>query len=84
AVSNGGSADVWRTVSIKGSPKTAPPPLANGFELHKTLYNLQGEEIDAASVRQNDRIVVSLTGKILSNLPAQVVLVDYLPAGFEI
>ncbi|MBN9524848.1 MAG: alpha-2-macroglobulin family protein [Alphaproteobacteria bacterium] len=84
AVSNGGNADVWRTVSIQGSPKTAPPPLANGFELHKTLYNLQGEEIDPASVRQNDRIVISLTGKILSNLPAQVVLVDYLPAGFEI
>lgn len=83
-VSNGGAADVWRTVSIQGSPKTAPPPLANGFELHKTFYNLAGEEIEPTSVRQNDRIVINLTGKILNNLPAQVVLVDYLPAGFEI
>lgn len=84
AVTNGGTADVWRTVSIQGSPKTAPPPMANGFELHKTFYTLDGEETDLTQVRQNDRIVINLTGKILNNLPAQVVLVDYLPAGFEI
>ncbi|MEO5335698.1 MAG: alpha-2-macroglobulin family protein [Magnetospirillum sp. WYHS-4] len=84
AVTNAGDKAVWRSLVIHGAPLEAPQPLAQGFSLEKRLLNLKGEEIDPLAIRQNDRFIVRLSGRSTDGFGHQAVLVDPLPAGWEI
>jgi alpha-2-macroglobulin len=77
-------------VSIVGSALTPEPAIAKGFKIERTYYTLDGKKVDLASatggqsnVTQNDRFVAVVT--IEAKEPGgRVILVDRLPAGFEI
>jgi uncharacterized protein YfaS (alpha-2-macroglobulin family) len=71
-------------VSVSGAPTTPEPEAEQGFKIERTYYTLDGNEADPSKARQNDRFVVVL--RITEPDPqfGRVLVVDYLPAGFEI
>lgn len=84
AVANESGRDAYRTVSIHGAPREAPPALEAGFKVQKTFYALDGEKIDPASIEQHGRMVVSIQATARDDVYRQAVLVDLIPAGWEI
>jgi hypothetical protein len=82
--SNAGKGPVFASVSVYGAPSTAPSATAQGFDLAKRVATRSGGAVDLASVRQNDRLVVIVTGAAQSDRLHPAVIADLLPAGFEI
>ena len=83
-IRNQGSGDLWRTLTIHGSPKAAPSAMQAGYTLTKEYFDLDGKPVDPAHLRQNDRLIVSLRGRSEDSDAHRTVLVDLLPAGWEI
>jgi uncharacterized protein YfaS (alpha-2-macroglobulin family) len=81
---NSGNRELYRTVVVRGSPKMAPAAMELGYALKKEYLSLDGSPIDPSHLRQNDRIIVSLRGENKDRERHQTVLVDPLPAGWEI
>jgi uncharacterized protein YfaS (alpha-2-macroglobulin family) len=89
-VTNSGDTETDAVVSVIGASLTPEPAIAKGFTIARTYYTLDGKEVDLASatggeseIAQNERLVAVL--KIESDEAAgRVLLVDRLPAGFEI
>ncbi len=83
-VTNTGAAAVDAVVTVTGAPLTPEPAAENGFNIERGTYTLDGDAVDAKTVKQNTRLVVVL--KITEAQPqfGRVIVADYLPAGFEI
>ena len=83
-IANTGQHDLWRTVVIRGAPTSAPSAMEAGYTIKKTYLTLDGKPVDPGRLRQNDRLIVSIEGKSADSNEHQTVLVDMLPAGWEI
>jgi alpha-2-macroglobulin len=83
-VANRGQVELWRTVVVRGVPKEAPSAIAEGLSLDKEFLTLTGQPLDPAHLRQNDRLIVSLSGEAENDQGHRAILVDMLPAGWEI
>ena len=84
-VTNRGGAPVWRTVSITGVAKADLPPESKGYAVSRTVYNRDGTPADLAKIRQSDVLVVAIKGsRADAARSARTLVVDLLPAGFEI
>ena len=83
-VVNTGSRDLWRTLVISGAPRVAPSAMAAGYTISKSYVSLDGKPVDPAHLQQNDRLIVSLSGRSDGADDRRSVLVDLLPAGWEI
>jgi alpha-2-macroglobulin len=83
-VRNDGDRPVWRTLSLTGAPIKAAIALSDGYRIDKTYFSLDGEKLDPAHVRQNDRVIVMLHGVSQDSDGHRSVVVDLLPAGWEI
>jgi uncharacterized protein YfaS (alpha-2-macroglobulin family) len=84
-VANRGTAPLWRTVSLSGVPKADLAAESSGYTVSRTIYKPDGSPADLAKVRQTDLFVVVINGT--RNDPsraARALVVDLLPAGFEI
>jgi uncharacterized protein YfaS (alpha-2-macroglobulin family) len=81
---NKGDAQVWRTVSVQGLPALPLPAVSNGLTLAKAAWTLSGSPADLHNLRQNDRVIIELSGRLPNNFTRQVGVIDLLPAGFEI
>jgi uncharacterized protein YfaS (alpha-2-macroglobulin family) len=81
---NRGDAQVWRTVSVQGTPSAPLPAASSGITIAKAVWTLSGSPADLKNLRQNDRVIIELTGKLPNNYARQVGIIDLLPAGFEI
>ncbi|MBV9692312.1 MAG: alpha-2-macroglobulin family protein [Alphaproteobacteria bacterium] len=81
---NKGDATVWRTVSVQGTPALPLPPMANGLTLNKSVWTMSGTPADLNGIRQNDRVLVVLSGQMPNNYYHQMGVIDLLPAGLEI
>jgi uncharacterized protein YfaS (alpha-2-macroglobulin family) len=84
AIANRGDAGVWRTASVSGTPAAALPPTANGMTLRKSVWSMSGAPADLSGLRQNDRVIIEISGNMPNNLYRQMGLIDLLPAGLEI
>jgi len=75
---------VFRTLTLRGAPIKAPPALADGYRLGRKVLTLNGEPLAAGTLHQADRFIVVLTGS--SDTPGlrRTILVDPMPAGWEI
>jgi uncharacterized protein YfaS (alpha-2-macroglobulin family) len=84
AIVNTGEATVQAVVSVTGAPLTPEPAVSNGFKIERGYFTLDGKPADPAKAKQNDRFAVVL--KITEAKPeyGHVMVVDHLPAGFEI
>ncbi|MTW17406.1 alpha-2-macroglobulin family protein [Rhodoplanes serenus] len=83
-VTNTGEAPVQAVVSVSGAPLTPEPAAERGFKIERTYHTLDGAKVDVSKTRQNQRFAVVL--KITEPQPqfGRVLVVDPLPAGFEI
>jgi len=85
AVKNLGEAPVWHSATVSGVPKVDQPPAnKNGFVIKRAFYTLSGKRADLTKVRQGDVLVAVISGEAVSGERHQALVVDLLPAGFEI
>jgi uncharacterized protein YfaS (alpha-2-macroglobulin family) len=89
-VANEGDAPIDAVITVIGAALTPEPAVSKGFTIERSYYTLDGNPVDlksatggAGSVKQNERFVavVKLEAK---EAGGRVLLVDRLPAGFEI
>ena len=84
-IANRGTSAAWRTVSITGVPKSELPAESKGYTVSRTIYRPDGSPADLKKVRQTDLFVVVMKGKRNDAArAARTLVVDLLPAGFEI
>ena len=83
-VRNDGDGAVRLIRSVSGVPAEPLPPEANGLRVSRAYYSLEGAFLKPESVRQNELFVAVLRGESLDHLDHEALVVDLLPAGFEI
>jgi uncharacterized protein YfaS (alpha-2-macroglobulin family) len=81
---NRGNAPVKLVVTTSGHPATQEPATAQGYAVERTFYKPDGTKVDPDRVRQTDRLVVVLKITEPEAKFARLLVVDHLPAGFEI
>ncbi len=81
---NRGSGALWRTVTVRGSPATAPGTAAQGLSLEKAWFTMQGAPVDPTHLAQGQRMVVRISGRSGQGRTLPLVIDDALPAGLEI
>jgi hypothetical protein len=85
SVANKGTSPIWRSVSITGVVKADLPAENKGYAVSRAVYHPDGTPADLGKVRQTDLLVVVVSAKRTdASRPARMLLVDLLPAGFEI
>ena len=83
-IDNLGDQPLEAVVAATGVPTTKEPAGGNGYKIERTVYTPDGELADVATVGQNDRFVVELTVTAERDLGGRLLIVDPIPAGFEI
>jgi uncharacterized protein YfaS (alpha-2-macroglobulin family) len=84
-VANRGTLPVWRSVSITGVVKAELPAESNGYAVTRSIRTPDNKPVDLTKVRQTDLFVVVLKGtRKNAAQAARALVVDLLPAGFEI
>lgn len=81
---NRGSGTVWRSTAVTGTPNATLPAMANGLSLSKSIWTMSGSPADVGSLRQNDRVIIQITGQMPNGIYRQMGVIDLLPAGLEI
>jgi uncharacterized protein YfaS (alpha-2-macroglobulin family) len=84
-VTNRGTTQAWRSISITGIPSADLPAEARGYNVTRSVYRPDGKDADLSKVRQTDLLVVVIKGtRTGASQPVQTLVIDLLPAGFEI
>ena len=83
-ISNTAQADARLVLTTSGHPIQQEPALSQGYDIERTYYKLDGDKVDPATIKQNDRMVVVLKITEKEANYARLLLVDLLPAGLEI
>jgi alpha-2-macroglobulin len=81
---NAGAVPAMIATTTSGNPIVPEPPAAQGYEIERNFYKLDGTKFEAKSVTQNDRFVIVLKVTEAEAKYARLLLVDRLPAGLEI
>jgi alpha-2-macroglobulin len=81
---NNARGTVWRSLSLTGAPRQAPPAMQAGYAIDKRVFRMDGTVADLEGVRQGDRVVIVVSGQPEGARNYPTVLVDLLPAGLEI
>ena len=83
-VANAGTKPMWLTTTVTGTPTQAPPVTDAGYSVAVHARSLDDKPVDTAHLRQNDRFVVVISGQADGGDLHHTILVDRLPAGWEI
>ena len=83
-LANAGAAAAQVVINVTGNPTSFEPAASNGYAIERSYYKLDGTKVDPAEVKQNERLVAVLKVTEAAAKAARVLLVDRLPAGFEI
>ncbi|MGE3988927.1 alpha-2-macroglobulin family protein [Pseudorhodoplanes sp.] len=83
-VENTGEETLQAVVSVTGAPIVPEPAAESGFKIERNYFTLDGEPVDIANAKRNQRYAVVL--KITEAQPqfGRIIVADYLPAGLEI
>ncbi len=81
---NTGEGTVYASLGYSGAPMRAPEPMANGFELDKSIFTMKGKRIDAQTLKQGERVIIRISFNSTSRASRMAVIADLLPAGLEI
>ena len=74
---------LYSSLRITGYPQNAPEDMQNDLSIERRYYNKLGEEIELDLIRQGELVIVSLSVESDNKHP-DTLIVDMLPAGFEI
>jgi uncharacterized protein YfaS (alpha-2-macroglobulin family) len=83
-VRNTGKAKLWQSVTVSGIPAKDLPAESNGFTISRAFYTLDGKRADLDKVKQSDVLVALIEVSAETPRYHQALVVDLLPAGFEI
>ena len=83
-IRNDGQAPAEIVITTSGNPVTPEPAAAQGYQITRSFYRMDGSPADPAAIHQNDRLVVVLKMIEPTAAYARLLLVDRLPAGLEI
>lgn len=83
-IGNLGDRSVEAVVAATGIPTEPEPEGGNGFIIERAYFTPDGEPADVSVVGQNDRFVVVLTVTNTHGFGGRTLIVDPIPAGFEI
>jgi hypothetical protein len=83
-IANRGDDPLSAIVAASGVPLTPEPEGGDGFRIAREVFTPEGEAVDIAAVAQNQRFVVVLTVTADSDEGGNILVVDPVPAGFEI
>jgi uncharacterized protein YfaS (alpha-2-macroglobulin family) len=81
---NAGARPLWRTVTVFGTPITAPGAEQHGVSVEKTYFTFAGAPANLSEVKQGDRVIVRIAGGSQQGRTVALAVDDALPAGFEI
>jgi uncharacterized protein YfaS (alpha-2-macroglobulin family) len=72
--------------TVRGAPRRSPPPVAEGYRIHRRYHDVDsGEPVDPATVARGRLLLAVIEGESGRRVPEQnLLVVDLLPAGFEI
>jgi alpha-2-macroglobulin len=84
-VANRGEGPIWANTTVFGVPSQPRGPVKNqGFTVQRSYYTLSGDSTDLSKAAQNDVVVVVVTVHDDGPRGSQALLIDLLPAGFEL
>jgi uncharacterized protein YfaS (alpha-2-macroglobulin family) len=83
-VKNTGTGPVYASATVIGVPAQDLPASTNGLDIQRSIFTVEGKPADLAKVKQSDVLVVVLKGRRRDSDSHQSLVVDLLPAGFEI
>lgn len=83
-LTNKSSDALTASVTTVAAPSVPLPATEEGFTIARSYYTLDGEEANVSEASQNERYVVVLEVTETDEWPAEVLITDLLPAGFEI
>jgi len=81
---NAGDRPVWQSVSVSGVTLQAPPASRNQMRVRRNFMALDGSTLDLERMRQNTVFVLLLEGRSDDDADHQAMLLQGLPAGWEI
>ncbi|MCB1498453.1 MAG: alpha-2-macroglobulin family protein [Bauldia sp.] len=84
AIKNLGADTLDAVLATTGVPVVPEPAGGDGFTIERFTYTVDGEPTDIAAVGQNERIVVVLTVTADLGRSGNIMIVDPIPAGYEI
>ncbi len=84
AIANLGDQPLEAVVAATGVPLTPEPAGGNGYKIERAAHTPDGDPADITTVGQNDRLVVVLTVTADHDAGGRLLVVDPIPAGFEI
>lgn len=85
-IANRGAEPIWRSISVSGVPREQRPAENHGFVLERRFHLPDGKPADLSKLRQNDLVVAVVSGEWAETETegAHALLVDLIPAGFEL
>lgn len=83
-IRNDGTSPVPVSLTAAGVPVVPEPPVSNGLEIARSYFTTEGAPVVLDEIGQNERLVVVLDVTEAEERRSRLLLVDMLPAGFEI
>ena len=85
-VTNRGRESVWYNLGFVGTPNPEAYNEADnkGFSIYKTIYSIDGKELDPAQIAKNQRVVIVISGKVEDSAVRRPLIIDFLAPGLEI
>ena len=83
-IDNPNAQPLFVSLQYSGYPTEAPAPVSDGINVTRVFYNLQGEPININQVTSGDLILVRLDISTAKLRIPDALVVDLLPAGFEL
>ena len=71
-------------LSVTGNPTALEPAISQGYTVERSYFRLDGTPANLEQVRQNERFATVLKVTDATGRDGRLLLVDHLPAGFEI
>ena len=84
AVRNISDAPLRLITATRAVPSDPLPPATEGYTLRRSFFRPDGSLATVEAVKQNERFVVLIEGAAENDQEQEALLVDLLPAGFEI
>ncbi|MFO1059523.1 MAG: alpha-2-macroglobulin family protein, partial [Dongiaceae bacterium] len=84
SIRNAGKSPIYTGQTLIGAPAKDLPALSVGFSLTRQYFALDGTAVKLDKVQQTDLFVVLVKGKMAGDYKRRAMVIDLLPAGFEV
>ena len=83
-VTNSGKGPLYQVLTVTGVPVEPLPPAENGFTIRRRIFDLGGIPVALSGMQQGESYIVLVEGRSHDTQEHDALVVDLLPAGFEI